>query len=71
MKFDAEAAASAQAWAEKMTSEGRMYHSSSDERSGCGENLAMMSNKEYLSTTNWATQAWYDEVTDPGYDFNN
>jgi len=31
----------------------------------------MHSNTDLLSTTNIATQMWYDEVTDPGYDFNN
>ena len=48
-----------------------MYHSSSSERPGCGENLAMHSDTNLLSTTNIATQMWYDEVTDPGYDFKN
>jgi len=45
-----------------------MKHSSG---SGCGENLAMHSNTDLLSTTNIATQMWYDELTNPGYDFNN
>ena len=48
-----------------------MFHSDNSERPGCGENLAMMSNANMMATTNFATQAWYDEVTNPGYDFNN
>jgi hypothetical protein len=69
MTFDPDAAATAQAWAEKMDSEGKMYHSESSERNGCGENLAMHSDTDLIKTTNIATQMWYDEVTDPGYDF--
>lgn len=71
MKFSVAAAEGAQQWAEKMAAEGRMYHSKYNERSGCGENLAMHSNTNFISTTNIATQMWYDEVTNPGYDFNN
>lgn len=71
MIFDADAAASAQIWAEKMAKEGKMYHSGSSDRPGCGENLAMHSNTKLLADTNIATQMWYDEVTNPGYNFNN
>ena len=53
-----------------MNASGEMVHSKWDERPGCGENLAMHSNTKFLTTTNVATQMWYDEVTDPGYDFN-
>lgn len=71
MIFDTEAAKAAQEWAEKMNTDGVMKHSTNEERPGCGENLAMHSNTNFIETTNWATQAWYDEVTNPGYDFNN
>jgi hypothetical protein len=54
-----------------MTANGEMAHSTSDQRPGCGENLAMNSDTNALSTTNVATQMWYDEVTSPGYDFEN
>jgi hypothetical protein len=54
-----------------MAKEGRMYHSSYDERTGCGENLAMHSNTNLLKTTNVATQMRYDEIDNPGYNFNN
>ena len=69
MKFSAKAAAAAQRWADKMAREGRMAHAEWDERDGCGENLAMHSNGNLLANTNVATQMWYDEVTNPGYNF--
>ena len=71
MKFSGDAAAAAQKWAEKMAKEKRMYHAPDSETNGCGENLAMHSDTSLLSTTNIATQMWYDEVTNPGYDFKN
>ena len=71
MTFSAEAAKAAQEWSEKMNNEGSMYHSSNSERPGCGENLAYYSLESYAYGTDWATNAWYDEVNDPGYDFNN
>ena len=54
-----------------MAAAGSMFHAKWDERPGCGENLAMHSDKGLLSKTNVATQMWYDELTDPGYDFSN
>ena len=54
-----------------MSAEGRMYHSGSDYRPGCGENLAMHSNTQLLSDTNIATKMWYDEIDKPGYNFDN
>ena len=48
-----------------------MYHSKMEYRNGCGENIAMHSDTKLISTTNQATQMWYDEVTKPGYDFKN
>jgi len=44
-----------------------MKHSSGD----YGENLAMNSRRNLIATTSNATDMWYDEVTNPGYDFNN
>ena len=50
-----------------------MEHSSSDERKGAGENLAMYGSTDpedkKLSTTSLATDMWYAEVKD--YDFDN
>lgn len=40
MEFDAEAAASAQKFAEKLNRDGVMAHSPGADRPGCGENLA-------------------------------
>jgi hypothetical protein len=54
-----------------MNGEGRMAHSGREERPGCGENLAMNSNVQVLVSTPIATKMWYNEVTNPGYDFNN
>ena len=31
----------------------------------------MSSDTNTLSTTNQATDMWYNELTDPGYDFNS
>ena len=65
----ADLAKQAQAWAEKMVEDGQMAHSSNDERPGQGENLAMYTDRTALTTTAFATNAWYDEVKD--YDFGN
>jgi len=46
-------------------------HSSREERNDCGENLAMHSNTRLLENTNVATQMWYNEINEPGYDFSN
>ena len=71
--FDEALAKGAQEWAEKLDRENKMEHSSSDERKGAGENLAMYGssdpNDKKLSTTGMATDMWYDEVKD--YDHNN
>lgn len=48
-----------------------MYHSRSNERPGCGENLAYHTNKRLIWTTNHASKAWYSEITRPGYNYNN
>ena len=36
-----------------------------------GENLAMSSQAEVMATTGEAVDMWYNEVYDPGYDFEN
>jgi len=69
MKFSSSAAATAQKWAEYLNANGKMEHSSGSQRNNCGENIAMHSNTNLLSTTNVATEMWYDEVTEPGYNF--
>jgi hypothetical protein len=46
-----------------------MYHAERTERNGCGENLAWNTRTDHLLNTNAATQAWYDEIVDPGYNF--
>ena len=52
-----------------MDKEGSIYQTWIDERPRCGENLAMFSRTEFVYGTDWATNAWYDEVNDPDYDF--
>ena len=71
MAFDDEAARAAQKWAEKLSSTNTMVHCSGDECGGCGENLAMHSVVEKISGTTAATDMWYNEVNDPGYDFSD
>ena len=47
-----------------------MFHGSTDGESGPqGQNIYWTSTGE--ADTKQATQAWYDELTDPGYDFAN
>lgn len=48
-----------------------MFHSTNAQRPGCGENLAMHSDTNLLKNTNIATKMWYDEVTNPGYNFSS
>jgi hypothetical protein len=38
---------------------------------GQGENLARNSNVATLGESSWASDTWYAEINDPGYDFNN
>ena len=47
-----------------------MEHSKPGDRDNCGENIAYHSDLDLIRTTNVATQMWYDEITDPGYDFS-
>ena len=75
LTIDVEAAKSAQVWSDKMTAEGRIFHSSVSERLSskgekCGENLAGSYNTEKMKTTGLAVDMWYNELYDPGYDFN-
>lgn len=47
-----------------------MEHSASEDRDGCGENLAWSSDAASMETDQAVTM-WYDEVSDPGYDFES
>ena len=67
MEYDEELAKGAQEWAEKMAASNEMEHSSGD----YGENLAMHGDVEKIKTTACATDMWYEELNDPGYDFKN
>ena len=73
--YDQSLAAAAQAWSEDQSSNDQMQHDSN--RGNAGENLAMYwsSNAETtrhtLEETTFATDAWYNELTDPGYNFND
>ena len=62
--------AHAQAFADELAAADTMYHSSELGTLGEGENLFMASGH---STPDYvmATQMWYDELTTPGYDFND
>ena len=50
-----------------MADTNNMEHSSGS----WGENLAMSSQADVMLTTGEAVDMWYNEFTDPGYDFNN
>jgi len=69
MTIDPDMAKAAQAYAEKLHEMGKMEHSKREDRSGCGENLAMHSNVDTISKTTHATDAWYSEVEK--VDFND
>jgi len=69
--FSEEAAITAQKYAEILDNENKWEHSKSEFRNGCGENLAMHSDIPLMWTTNIATKMWYDEIDNPGYDFDN
>lgn len=71
VEIDWDIAHGAQKWADKMHAKGDMWHSGSSERPGCGENLAMHSDTNLLKSTDAATDMWYEEINDPGYDFNS
>jgi len=51
-----------------MSDTGMMEHSSGG---NYGENLAMNSRTKPLTNTGLATDMWYEELYNPGYDFNN
>ena len=71
VEIDWDVALGAQQWADKMSADGEMKHSGGDERPGCGENLAMHSDEKLLKDTDAATDMWYLEINDPGYDFDS
>ena len=71
MVYDEELAKESQAWAEHMSAQGNMYHSDAN---GYGENLAVMWGSgvdAIMRDTSRATDMWYNELYDPGYDFAN
>jgi len=57
----------AQAWAKKLAEQGSLEHSKDDVNGGNGENLWYGCGYDPAQ----ATQDWYDEMTNPGYDFAN
>ena len=62
IKFDKQTAEAAQKWADKLSLEGNMYHCDGEECGGCGENMATHSDRTKLSTTNYATWKWYNQL---------
>jgi len=71
LEIDGDLARESQAWAEKMAAEDNMYHSAAN---GYGENLAAMWGSgvdKTMRETPKATDMWYDELYNPGYDFSN
>jgi len=59
---------SAQVWAEKMNKANEMEH---EDRVEAGENLCGPGDENDMKNTDIATDRWYDEINDPGYDYNN
>lgn len=72
LTYDADLAAGSQLWAEKMSKTGIMAHSTARDY---GENLAAATgcegSKFNLTVNPKATDLWYNEIDNPGYDFNN
>jgi len=73
LTYDEDLAASAQAWADTVDQTGNFAHSNS----GNGENLAYYNSSNpsqiiaVLKYSSHATDAWYDEINEPGYNFDN
>ena len=61
------------AWADLLISQGRFDHAPRSERNGAGENLASSTGKSptVVEEAVRATQSWYNELKNPGYNFNN
>ena len=63
------------AWADRMMYQGlhAVHHASESERNGAGENLACSTglSPTVVEEAVRATQAWYNEFKNPGYNFNN
>ena len=59
------------AYADRLMAEDRFEHDKSG-RNGAGENLYTRGTSQPLAEgAVRATQSWYREINDPGYDFNN
>jgi len=74
MTYDSDIAGQAQAYADTLLANNAgLVHSSNASRNNPsqGENLAWSSAELTLPSLGWASKAWYDEVTDIPYDFNN
>ncbi|KAJ7374888.1 hypothetical protein OS493_005241 [Desmophyllum pertusum] len=61
----------AKAYAAKLAAMGTLEHSSKEERHGQGENLSYGCSTNSAQSIEEAVTNWYNEVYDPGYDFNN
>jgi hypothetical protein len=48
-----------------------MYHSKDDFRPGCGENNAYNGDLRVQWYSTWTSDAWYNEISDPGYNYND
>ena len=61
------------AWADQLMSQGRFDHAPRSERNGAGENLAGATGMSptVVEEAVRATQSWYNELHNPGYNFNN
>jgi len=67
MTLNAQMNQEAQAWAQENANNHRMKHADRKDINGNGENLWYGCGYDPAQ----ATQDWYDEMTNPGYDFNN
>ncbi|XP_068722617.1 uncharacterized protein [Montipora capricornis] len=70
MTLDREMCDQAKAYAEILAANGNLTHASSEERNGQGENLFSSCASVVPEPTERAVVAWYNEVCQPGYDFN-
>lgn len=69
MSIDWALANAGQKWASHLAATNTFEHCK--DRDGAGENIAMSSSAEGIKNSDQATEMWYNEINDPGYDFNN
>ncbi|XP_078365354.1 Golgi-associated plant pathogenesis-related protein 1-like [Oculina patagonica] len=70
MTLDRQMCDQAKAYAQKIAQLGELKHSSKEEREEQGENLSMGCSTNKAQAMEEAVTNWYNEVCNPGYNFN-